>query len=260
MKAEIFYFSGTGNSLEIARGLAAELGESCLTSIPKALAAPMRSPAERIGIVFPVYMFGMPRIVREFIRRLNGSPAQYVFAVVTYGGAKGIALEQCGAELKKRGLRLSAGFGVLMPGNYTPLYGALPQERQQKIFEAARARLKEIASVIREGKRDVVEKGFLLLRPLFGFVSWGGMLQVPASDRKFWVDEKCNGCGVCEKVCPVFNIKLASGKPSWLRHCQACMACLQWCPAEAIQYGKNTPGRKRYRHPACTWEDFRNDR
>ena len=71
------------------------------------------------------------------------------------------------------------------------------------------------------------------------------------------VDEKCDACAgkegpVCAQICPVVNIKMENGKPCWLHHCEHCLACLHWCPQEAIQFGKNTKGRKRYRHPEIT--------
>jgi MinD superfamily P-loop ATPase len=68
-------------------------------------------------------------------------------------------------------------------------------------------------------------------------------------DKGFWVDAKCNACGICKTICPCGNIELAAGKPAWRHHCEQCMACIQWCPQEAIQFGKKTPGYKRYRHP-----------
>ncbi|HBF40164.1 MAG TPA: 4Fe-4S ferredoxin, partial [Firmicutes bacterium] len=71
----------------------------------------------------------------------------------------------------------------------------------------------------------------------------------PTLDRNFTVNEKCNGCNTCEKVCPVKNIQIADGKPWWQGHCEHCLACIQWCPQEAIQYGSATVHRKRYHHP-----------
>jgi len=68
-------------------------------------------------------------------------------------------------------------------------------------------------------------------------------------DKNYWVDEKCNGCKICEQICPVDNIKMEAGKPKWLGHCEQCMSCIQYCPQESIQYGKNTPKRKRYKNP-----------
>jgi len=39
---------------------------------------------------------------------------------------------------------------------------------------------------------------------------------------------------------------------------EQCLACIQWCPAEAIQYGKNTAAKKRYHHPEIKLSDMRN--
>jgi MinD superfamily P-loop ATPase len=68
-------------------------------------------------------------------------------------------------------------------------------------------------------------------------------------DRAFFADENCKGCGKCVKVCPVSNIELVDKKPAWQSHCEQCFACLQWCPQNAIQFGTNTAGKKRYHHP-----------
>ena len=59
-------------------------------------------------------------------------------------------------------------------------------------------------------------------------------------DKQFRVDDKCNQCGICGKVCPSENITMQEGKPVWNHHCEQCFACLQWCPKKAIQYGKRT--------------------
>lgn len=82
------------------------------------------------------------------------------------------------------------------------------------------------------------------------------MPRMGGSDKKFFVQETCNRCGLCEKVCPVQNIRLVDGRPAWQHHCEQCMACLQWCPQEAIQFGKATIGRRRYRHPEFKAADF----
>jgi MinD superfamily P-loop ATPase len=76
--------------------------------------------------------------------------------------------------------------------------------------------------------------------------------RVPSLDKGFWSDEKCNGCGICRQVCPCGNIALEGDKPVWQHRCEQCLSCIQWCPREAIQYGKKTPGYTRYRHPQVT--------
>jgi ferredoxin len=168
-----------------------------------------------------------------------------------------MAHSQAKKILKQRGLSLGAGFSLLMPGNYTPLYGAIPREKQEERFRREKARAQEIAAAVREKRRGIFEeKPFLINFLLHKLLYKGGTGMIPLSGKNFRVGLACSKCGLCAKICPVENIKLADGTPRWLNHCQHCMACLQWCPVEAIQYGKSTEGRKRYRHPGVSAQDI----
>lgn len=257
MKRAIFYFSATGNCLKVARDLAAEVGESEVISIPKVIKGErIDSPSEAIGIVYPVYMWGMPLLVVKFIEKLKPLKDKYIFAVVTYGGACGDALGQTARQFESQGQKLSAGFAVKMPGNYIPFYGAIPEEKQAKMFIKERERIKEIASIVKEKRPCTIEKSAILFNLLSPLIYKLGSSKIPLMDIGFWADEKCNSCGICEKVCPVNNIKLCAGRPVWQHKCEQCMACLQWCPQEAIQYRKSTLTRKRYRNPYVTLNDF----
>jgi ferredoxin len=250
MKTTIFYFSATGNSLKVAKDLAERIGDTQLVPIPRVIKAGVTISADRIGIVFPVYVFGMPLLVTDFIKKIKASAEKYFFAVATYGGKAGACLQQTVNCLESQGLSLSAGFLVRMPGNYTLLYGAISPEKQAALFTQAKEKISRIAAVVKEGRNAGIETDFfpfggLLSGLLYGFAA----PKIPAMDKSFWVNDACTGCGVCEKVCPVDDIVLQQGKPVWLHRCQQCMACLQWCPEEAIQSGKNTSNRRRYRHP-----------
>jgi len=68
-------------------------------------------------------------------------------------------------------------------------------------------------------------------------------------DKKFWKDDKCNGCGICSKVRPAGNIEIINEKLAWLHRCEQCLAYMQWCPQEAIQCGKKTVKYPWYHHP-----------
>lgn len=82
-------------------------------------------------------------------------------------------------------------------------------------------------------------------------------LLIPSEDKKFTVDEKCTGCGTCEKICPVKNIRLTDGKPVWMHSCEQCAACFSWCPSEAIA-GTNLAARTRFRNAYITLEQMLN--
>lgn len=258
MSAAIYYFSATGNSLTVAKDLAAGLGAEIIP-ITRALKNDFEWPFDIVGIVYPVYMFGLPLIVTDFLKQIKLKPQAYIFSVATLGGLPGLAHTQTREILKQRGISLSAGFSVLMPGNYTPLYEALPKEKQEELFRKEKLRINTILTAVKEQKRGIIEeKPFLFNFLLNKLLYKSGIKQIPLSGKNFWATETCTKCGLCAKVCPVENIELIEGRPKWLTHCQHCMACLQWCPVEAVQYKKSTLGRKRYRHPAITAEEIIN--
>jgi ferredoxin/flavodoxin len=244
----LYYFTGTGNSLKVARDIADELADAELVSIPQVADGSVRPAAERVGIVFPTYFGGLPLIVRRFIQRLE-TPG-YVFAVTTCGGFSGGSLKQAEKLLSARGINLAAGFAVDMPGNYTRLYGANSRKRQQRYFAAEVDAVAHIAGIVRGKWRGKIQASFCLFRwalaPLYHLYF---ARRAPQQDALFYADDKCNSCGVCARVCPAGDIELEDGRPRWLGHCEQCYACLQWCPQEAIQANKRTPGRKRYRNP-----------
>ena len=85
-KRIIFYFTGTGNCLYIARQLAGENAE--LLSIPQMVKRGKYDfEADEIGLVYPIYGHMPPYMVRQFIQKAKLS-AKYKFAVLTYGARK----------------------------------------------------------------------------------------------------------------------------------------------------------------------------
>jgi ferredoxin/flavodoxin len=250
----IFYFTATGNSLKVAHDLADALGGVELLSIPQMVGSGDVPAADCAGIVFPTYFGGMPMIVRRFLQVLP--PSDYTFAVTTCGGTPGFSLKQAAKELKGRGIELAAGFAVDMPGNYTRLYGANPRRRQRECFDRERERVPEIAEAVRSRRRGPIEGSFFLVSWVFALLyRFYFSRRVKGLDALFFADERCNGCGVCTRVCPVADIELREGRPEWQGRCEQCYACLQWCPQEAIQANRKTSDRKRYRNPDVALED-----
>ena len=74
--------------------------------------------------------------------------------------------------------------------------------------------------------------------------------------QNFYTNNKCTGCKVCEKICPVSNIEVNDSKPEWGSNCEQCMACIQWCPAKAIEYSNKTINRVRYHNPEVKITDL----
>ncbi len=255
MDTFICYFTGTGNSLLAARKLASALEDAALRPIAEDGHTALSASA--VGFVFPVYLWGTPRIVREFINKnKDGIKGKYLFAVATYKSDPGNVIGQLKRIMAKLGLTLSAGYVVPMPGNNIIFYDIETSQAMENKFNASGKRLAEIASDIlqrREASPDTSLPDRLLKTGLLHPLLTGTFEK---SDKNFWTEASCNGCGICGRVCPMSNIAISGGRPVWQHRCQQCLACLHTCPAEAIQYGKTTVGRKRYLNPAGTVQDL----
>jgi ferredoxin len=256
MKTDLFYYTGTGNSLWVARTLAQQIGDAGIFPISRTSGDSVESRAEAIGIIFPVHIWGVPRRVIAFVNALATDPVKYHFAVAVNAGQVAATLLQLKRLMRAKGLPLSTGFGIAMPSNYIPWGGPGPEERQIRRIAGAREKIGMIAAVVAKREQGPVEKGPLWQNILFSWLNRLSFSHVPTMDKSFWVDQKCNACGICKTICPCGNIELKSDRPVWLNHCEQCLACIQWCPQEAIQFGKKTPRYERYHHPEVTLQDM----
>jgi Pyruvate/2-oxoacid:ferredoxin oxidoreductase delta subunit/flavodoxin len=290
MSTEICYFSGTGNSLAVARDIAGKTDGKLIPIASVIDSASIKTDADVIGIVFPVYHGGIPSIISRFARKMDNLEKKYLFGVCTCGDKPGLAIKYLDKIIRSRGGELAAGFAVRMPYNYiTPSFVlkefAIPFvlreiaiEKQQAMFTNWQKKLESIAEFVNARKAGKFETNsetlirlvdFLGIRNTLGKSVWLKMIagyrghtelpfleSLQLMDWGFRYDEKCNGCGMCSRICPVSNIKMAGDKPAWQHHCEQCFACLQWCPQEAIQFGGNTANGKRYHHPDVKISDM----
>ncbi|MBD5232266.1 MAG: 4Fe-4S binding protein [Bacteroidales bacterium] len=248
----IYYYSGTGNTCHVASRLAEQLGER-LHFIPQE-DAPLPRPGESVGFLFPIYSWGVPPIVTEFIERLGADAlsGRYVWGACTCGDEAGIAMRLFNRQIKRlRGTPAAACFSVIMPNDYVLLPGFdvdTPEVAERKLA-AAPARINEIAAAVAEkrtGLFDVHEGSMPALRtrlvfPLFR--RWG-------VNARYWaVSDECVSCGRCAEVCPVGNIEMTGGHPLWHENCLSCCACYNVCPMAAISYRTFTRGKGQYFFP-----------
>lgn len=260
MKTIIYYFTGTGNSLAAAKKIAAALGDCELVPIAsfRDTQGTITPAAERVGIICPVYFSGLPVMVDTFAQRLDLSGSQYIFSIVTLGGSGGSStLRQLNDILRKReGRGLDAGFMVMMPGNYILLYSSPAGEKREKLLAIADEQLTAITGTIsRCGKQELP---FSFLANLIHFLMYSRFAtHVHDDDRKFSVRDTCTSCGTCAAVCPAGNIEMVEGKPVWKHHCELCCGCIHLCPVQAIQAGRSTEKRERYRNPSVTIADLK---
>lgn len=253
----IFYFTGTGNSLWVAKALSEALDEP-LVSITEQLQQEkdvydfsLRED-EKVLFVYPVHSWGPAIPVTRFASRLklSGYKGQPVYSVCSCGDDCGYTSDMLGKTLSGHGIKLTAGYSVIMPNNYILMSGfdVDKEEVEQQKLKEAPVRIGAIVEAI-AGHQNVnlYKKGSMpflksyLVNPLF--------VNFATGRNSFRVTDACISCGLCEKVCPTKTISVVDGRPVWASTCVQCVACIHRCPVRAIEYGKETLKKGRYHHP-----------
>ena len=250
MISEIYYFSGTGNCLAVARMINEKSSEkSEIIPIPN---GKFIIKADRVGFVFPVYCHKLPDIVKRYILRIEFISSPYIYAVATNNGESGQCLFDIQLLLAKKGQSLSLGMAIEMPGNAIKT----PKDVELERLAAMEHKAAEIAELIKVQKKGIIEgnNSFIehIRNRIVVFFAWNYIF----SPKRYKIANNCTGCGTCEKVCPVNNIHLMNHKPIWENKCAACLACFHWCPNEAIYDTIFIKKRRKYHHPDIKINDM----
>ncbi len=245
--AVIFCYSGTGNSLYAAKKIAASIGAE-VRNMRDARAAGNCTDGV-IGFVFPTYYWGLPKSVRRFIGKLQiENKDAYIFAVTTYGGVSFGVCDAVNVLLRKQNVKLSYSAKVKMVENFLPSFECNDSD---ELWEKSDETLDKIIVEISGRKRKFTAP----------YTVANGLSQKiyppnkPGCAEKFTV-AGCENCGLCAKLCPNGNITYEDGSPKFGNNCDLCLACLNNCPADAINYGESTRGKKRYRNRRVSVNDI----
>ncbi len=249
----IYYYSATGNSLWVAKQLQSELSDSGLFPMIRHLKQDENGIYNRVvGLVIPTHKFGLPDIVRDFLKTVQFSTDSYVFAVVTGGNPFfGAGLHQIKKLLKKQNIKLKAGFHIKMPATYFSFFSHKSFSEKSLTADEIKENLKRISSAIRN-KENILESGV-------GILNLINRLKIKGrnnSFKKFHIDEGCIRCGYCVMVCPMQNIRIINKEVVISENCNTCFACVHYCSQGVLQYGRLTSGRQRYQHPAVSIGDL----
>ncbi|MEN6370356.1 MAG: EFR1 family ferrodoxin [Thermotogota bacterium] len=254
--ATVFWFSGTGNSLAVARRVAASFDGACL--VPIASFDNVARPEGVVGVVCPVYFEGLPLIVQEFLARLDARAATYSFLVLTAGGFAGWAPVQARWLVRKAGRPLDAAFSVKMPDSYSAILDLPPPAKQKEILSRADRVIDEIAGAVARREKRLGVGVTASLGALAHLIMGRQFARTcRRQDERFTVSDACTACGLCVRACPKGNIVLSDGRPEWSHRCEQCFACINLCPVAAIQVrNRPTARRRRYRHPDVSVADI----
>lgn len=244
----VLYFSGTGNSEYCARFIANKLSCECV-SLGERIRNKDFSPLESEEcwvICAPTYAWRMPKVVYEFLEKTELKGSRDIYFVMTCGGQIGKSESYNLALCEKIGMNCKGTAKVKMAENYLAMFEVTSEEEEELLMKEADISLENISALIKKGEALPEVKEGAIGALLSGKVN-EMFNKFYLQDKKFLVKEGCISCGLCADVCPLGNIEIKNGKPLWLGSCTHCMACICNCPKEAIEYGKKSVGKRRYR-------------
>ncbi|WP_407377275.1 EFR1 family ferrodoxin [Methanobrevibacter sp.] len=237
---KILYFTATGNNLYISKQLGGEL-----LSIPQLVKDGIYDFEDDIvGIVFPVFYATSPKMLREFVEKVN-IRADYIFLICSYGAdGDQNALRIMKQTFENRGIKISYTNSVLMVDNFLPTFDMASEKKLKKDAD--------IDGQIELIKEDILSrKGYIFEKPMFTDVpNIEVVLETTMTERfSIHVGEGCNGCQICSKVCPRGNITYEDDLPSIGDNCEFCLGCVHHCKTKTLFINDEMNPEERFKNP-----------
>lgn len=244
----IILFSGTGNSTLVAKELQKNFGGEIVTLCGSLLTEPaaqlLEVDADEVVLwVMPVYSWGIPPVVANFIKKVKMKCAGEVFhyLVLTCGDDIGFADNQWRQLIGRRGWNPRGTFSVRMPNTYVCLKGfdVDSLDVAERKLAAMPLRVSSIANAIsrRFSGSDVVRGSFPWIKSAVVYPFFRRFYMSP---HPFKATSDCMSCGLCSRSCPMGNISMSDGHPVWAGKCALCLRCYHICPSHAVAYGTAT--------------------
>lgn len=243
----IFYFTGTGNSLYIAKKIAGITGDALVSmndKIKRGDTSPVHAE-DRLVFVVPTYGWRIPRIAAQWIEATQFTGINQAWFVMDCGGEIGNAAKYNRRLCEQKGFTYMGTAQIVMPENYIAMFNAPEPAEAAQIIQKAEPVIDSTAQIVADGRAFPAPRNNLYDRFMSGAVNPMFYRLFVKADA-FYADDRCTGCGACVELCPLNNISLTAGKPVWGNRCTHCMACICRCPAAAIEYGKKSIGKPRY--------------
>ncbi len=266
MKTEIYYFSGTGNSLHVAKEISKQIPGSHLIPMVSLLKQDtIQIQADKVVLVYPTHLMTIPYPVRQFLLKADFSQVSCISAAATYLGILNISDIAIDRIITNQNKQLNSFFLINMvcnsatgvrPGKGDPRWKNMitPEEidkKEKNVSEAVPQIVKAITNSETHLKRKGVFRKLIerLITPL---------TKNAKEKLRYYADDTCTSCGLCAQVCPSDKIIMKEGKPLWLDDvtCYYCYACFNFCPEQAVLLPNFTEKKGRFHHPDVSAEEI----
>lgn len=252
-KIVIYYFSGTGNSRNVASWVAKTASSQNIQTVILNIAlidrANIKPPEENTLIIFvsPIHGFNYPPVMLHFIMRFPRGKSNVVLMNTRAGmligkfvtpGLTGCAFWLSALMLIFKGYKVKGLIPVDLPSNWMSLHPSLNERTVKFLHEKNKVRVEKHTNIILSGKADfkawyeIVQD--LLISPIALLYYFVGRFFIA---KTFYASSDCNNCNLCIKSCPVKAIIKIDNRPYWTFKCESCMNCMSNCPKRAIETG-----------------------
>ena len=232
------YFSGTGNTkFCIDRFLEEYDGSKNSFPIEEKVSLAKIENANEIVIGYPVQYSNIPKILQDYIMTnqhvWNGKK---IFIVATMGLFSGDGAGMLARLLKRYGASVVGGLHLKMPdsiGDVKALKRSF--EKNRELVIKAEEKICRAVQEIKSGRPPQEGLGAAChLAGLFGQSLYFFWKTKNYTDQLKINREKCTGCGLCGKICPMGNLSLENGAAAAGDRCTMCYRCISRCPKQAI--------------------------
>ncbi len=236
----LFCFSGTGNTEFVSKILIQEFKKESIDVSLVNIDSEINfenldiKKYDLIGLSYPIYGFGTPDIIFNFIDKLPTLKSKKLFILKT--GADYISLNHSSSlklakNLKIKGYNLFYDRIVVMPSNWVIEYnGSLEKQLINVVPNKIKHMSKELLSLI-----ERLYKPNIFLQFLSNGVAYmEGNFGAKYFGQSLYAKESCTNCGICIEDCPTNNIKRDDSELTFLDSCIWCMRCIYSCPHNSI--------------------------
>ena len=108
-------------------------------------------------------------------------------------------------------------------------------EKNKELVKKAEQKISKLVLLLKPGKPNQEGVGVLYhIDGFFGQRLYFGHKTKNYSDKLCVDADKCIGCGKCERLCPMNNIKIVDKKVVRNNQCTMCYRCINNCPKQAM--------------------------
>lgn len=252
-KLVVYYFSGTGNSENVAKWMADVAKEKgtkvSLINIAKTDRLAISSPEPDALVVFvsPIHGFNYPPVMLNFIRRFPKGKNKVLLMNTRAGmligkwitpGVTGVAFYFSALILKIKGYTIKSMFPVDLPSNWISVHPGLNERTVKYLHERNQEKVYRFARKVLDGGSDFrsiyeIIQDTLVAPISLGYYFIGRFLFA----KTYYASADCDDCDLCIKACPVKAIQKVDNRPFWTFNCESCMRCMSNCPKKAIETG-----------------------